>query len=622
MADNTTFALTVRTNGAVQAVNDIQSVGNQIQRTGETIRKTENQIRNAANSAGRAVSEQSGISARAVAIGNFIASGITKAVGAVQSFLSGSVDAYAMQEQAEAKLGAALKATGYAAGFTQKQLEDYASELQNMTTFGDEVTLQSMTMLAAFKNIRGDNFKQAQLAAMNMAEAMGKSLPEAVKLFGASLNNPIEGISKLKESGIQFSKEQIAQITELTNAGKIAEAQSIILAEAQARWGGAAAAAAQTATGQMKQVTNAAGDIKEGLGGILMNVFSLAGGGSTLSQTFSEWAGYLKEHMNEIAFSIVSVGLKIMEIAERIIVLFEPVWTTIIARIKNIVAIGQWLYDNWSKIWANIGSIAIAYGKDLYNYYVKILPNAIISVFKEIGSAIWDIIMNPSEAGARLSQMLDGMMNAVSKAVTENGKNIAEALKKAGVSAMPEMQVGDFSAWTDFSRRQAEIAKKYEERQKNLKKNYAAAEDARKAKSITPAEIRNGSVQTAAQSVQAEERKFASIAERGSSEAWKTILANQRTGGAVEIAQKQLDAQNRICESVDKVSQTIRETAKESPAAKTGSGAADAVNAGIIARATRSGSSATPEKQLKVTEEIRDVLKEISKSETMGAFAL
>ena len=551
-----------------------------------------------------------------------VSTGITKAAGAVQSFLSGSVDAYAMQEQSEAKLGAALKATGYAAGFTQKQLEDYASELQNMTTFGDEVTLQSMTMLAAFKNIRGDNFKQAQLAAMNMAEAMGKSLPEAVKLFGASLNNPIEGISKLKESGIQFSKEQIAQITELTNAGKIAEAQSIILAEAQARWGGAAAAAAQTATGQMKQVTNAAGDIKEGLGGILMNVFSLAGGGSTLSQTFSDWAGYLKEHMNEIAFSIVSVGLKIAEIAERIIVLFEPVWTTIIAGIKNIVAIGQWLYDNWSKIWANIGDIAIAYGKDLYNYYVKILPKAIISVFKEIGAAIWDVIMNPSEAGARLSQMLDGMMTAVSKAETEKGKNIAEAFRKAGVSAMPEMLGGDFSAWTDFSRRQAEIAKKYEERQKNLEKNYAAAEDARKAKSITPAEIRNGSVQTAAQSVQMEERKFASIAERGSSEAWKTILANQRTGGAVEIAQKQLDAQNRICESVDKVSQTIRETAKESPAAKTGSGAADAVNAGIIARATRSGSSATPEKQLKVTEEIRDVLKEISKAETMGAFAL
>ena len=67
-----------------------------------------------------------------------------------------------MQEQAEAKLGAALKATGYAADLTQKQLEHYASELQNMTTFGDEATFRSMTMLAAFKNIRGDNFKQAE----------------------------------------------------------------------------------------------------------------------------------------------------------------------------------------------------------------------------------------------------------------------------------------------------------------------------------------------------------------------------------------------------------------------------------------------------------------------------
>ena len=56
-----------------------------------------------------------------------------------------------MQEQAEAKLGGALKVTGYAAGFTQKQLEDYASELQNMTTFGDKQAEQVMNAVCDIK---------------------------------------------------------------------------------------------------------------------------------------------------------------------------------------------------------------------------------------------------------------------------------------------------------------------------------------------------------------------------------------------------------------------------------------------------------------------------------------
>ena len=95
------------------------------------------------------------------------------------------MDAYAVQEQAEAKLGGALKVTGYAAGFTQKQLEDYASELQNMTTFGDEATFRSMTMLAAFKNIRGDNFKQAEQV-MNAVCDIKMGLGGILILFGAA----------------------------------------------------------------------------------------------------------------------------------------------------------------------------------------------------------------------------------------------------------------------------------------------------------------------------------------------------------------------------------------------------------------------------------------------------
>lgn len=336
---------------------------------------------------------------------------------------------------------------------------------------------------------------------MDMAAAMGKSLPEATKLFGASLNNPIEGISKLKESGIQFTKAQIAEITRLTNTGRTAEAQAIILAEAQARWGGAAAAAAQTATGQMQQVVNAAGDIKESLGGILLNVFTLGGAGNWLSQTCGQWSGYLKENMNQISYTIASVALKIAAFAEKINVVFEPVWTTIAAGIKNIVLMGQWLYDNWSKIWVNLGDIALAVGKDILNGFLAI-PKILITTFKELGSAIWDMIMNPSEAGERLSQMLSKIGDKAVKEIAGMGRNTAVALAKAGVSALPEFGTGDYTGWTNPGKRWAEIDKKYAGYQAALDKGLAAAEDARKSKSLTPPEIRNAQAAEAAKAEQ------------------------------------------------------------------------------------------------------------------------
>lgn len=622
MADKASFAINIESNGAAKAVSDIQQVARVIQKTRDGVTTiteyTRNQTAAIQNFTQKTVSAQSGLSVKTVAIGNFIASGMMKAAGAVKSFLSDSVALYGVQEQAEAKLGAALKATGYAAGYTQKQLEDYASELQNITTYGDEVTLQSMTMLAAFKNIKGDHFKAAQLAAMDMAAAMGKSLPEATKLFGASLNNPIEGISKLKESGIQFTKAQIAEITRLTNTGRIAEAQAIILAEAQARWGGAAAAAAQTATGQMQQVVNAAGDIKESLGGILLNVFTLGGAGNWLSQTCGQWSGYLKENMNQISYTIASVALKIAAFAEKINVVFEPVWTTIAAGIKNIVLMGQWLYDNWSKIWTNIGDIALAGVKDMLNGFLVILKTRIMT-FKEFGTAIWDMIMNPSEAGERWSQMLLKIHDKTVKEIAGLGRNTAVSLAKAGISPLPEFGTGDYTGWTNPGKRWAEIDKKYAGYQAALDKGLAAAENARKSKSLTPPEIRNAK---AAEAAKAEQKKFAGIAEKGSNEAWKTILANQKTKPEIAVAEKQLEAQNQIRESVDKVTAAVKETANQSPVRKTDTQNAERAAKGDSYTRAQSRKTAMPEKQLKVTEEIRDILKEISKGETIGAYAI
>ena len=116
---------------------------------------------------------------------------------------------YAIQEQAEAKLGAVIKATGGAAGYTLEQMKEYAAQLQKVTTVGDEVILQGMTIISTFKNIKGDEFKAATKAATDMAGIFG-SVTGASMQLGKALNNPKVGISALSRAGVDFSDEAVA----------------------------------------------------------------------------------------------------------------------------------------------------------------------------------------------------------------------------------------------------------------------------------------------------------------------------------------------------------------------------------------------------------------------------
>ena len=72
-----------------------------------------------------------------------------------------------------------------------------------------------------------------------------------------------------RRSGIQFSDDQKAVIKSLTESGRLAEAQTLILDELNKQYGGSAKAAAE-ADGGIQQLKNAIGDAKEEFGRYLM----------------------------------------------------------------------------------------------------------------------------------------------------------------------------------------------------------------------------------------------------------------------------------------------------------------------------------------------------------------
>jgi len=172
------------------------------------------------------------------------------------------------QERALAQLEARLKSTGNAAGFTVSELSKIAGELQGATTFGDEEILDLQARLAAFTRITGENFTAATKAALDLATAMGTDLKSAAQVVGQSLNNPLLGITRLRRSGIEFTKTQQDLIKGFVATGQTAEAQSVILGELNKIYGGSAPAAADTFAGAIEQLKKAFGDLFEGNGGI------------------------------------------------------------------------------------------------------------------------------------------------------------------------------------------------------------------------------------------------------------------------------------------------------------------------------------------------------------------
>ena len=185
------------------------------------------------------------------------------------SFMRENVRLANEQEKAERKLSAILKSTGNAAGFTSKEMFKYAAELQKVTTYGDEVTISAMAIMATFKEISGNVFKRSIKVSQDLATIMGTDLKSAVVQVGKALNAPVQNLSALSRAGIQFTKAQSSLIKELWNSNRQMEAQQLILEELESQFGGSASAVAETFGGKIEQIANAWGDYREEVGKII-----------------------------------------------------------------------------------------------------------------------------------------------------------------------------------------------------------------------------------------------------------------------------------------------------------------------------------------------------------------
>lgn len=236
------------------------------------------------------------------------------------------INATIEQENAVRQLEARLKSTGGVVGVTSRELQGFASELQRLTTYGDEAVLAMQGVLLTFTNIRGEVFKDATVAILDLSTAMGQDLQSSAVQVGKALNDPLKGITALQRVGVAFTESQKQVIKSLVEAGDAAAAQRIILRELNTEFGGAAAAAANTLGGSIQQLKNAFGDLFEAQDGV-----------GTLTEAIRDLTATIQDPATVAAFQTLSATV-LRGLAN------------ILETISAIVNVANWFIENRDKM--------------------------------------------------------------------------------------------------------------------------------------------------------------------------------------------------------------------------------------------------------------------------------
>tara|TARA_R100000655_G_scaffold108196_2_gene159750 strand:- start:12209 stop:14179 length:1971 start_codon:yes stop_codon:yes gene_type:complete len=157
------------------------------------------------------------------------------------------VNVYGQQQKAERLLETAI-------GKRSRALLNYASEQQKVTAFGDEETIQAMSLVGAYTN-NEQAVAQLTKASMNLATAKGMSLSSAVDLVSKSVFSSTNALSRygITIEGTQGSVERFESATENINSLYKDQAEAF----------------ANTLPGSINQLSNSVGDLGERFGQVL-----------------------------------------------------------------------------------------------------------------------------------------------------------------------------------------------------------------------------------------------------------------------------------------------------------------------------------------------------------------
>ncbi|HQQ23376.1 MAG TPA: hypothetical protein PLH15_06015 [Spirochaetota bacterium] len=213
--------------------------------------------------------------------------------------------AFGEQEQADNKLKAALQASGQYSAAQMKTLTSYASELQGLTTIGDEVVESAMQMGLSMGIAAGD-IKEATKNAIGLSKAYGLDLNQAMKLVANAQEGNFTALGRtipaIKSAATESEKLAIYQRA-------VAQGFSQATAEAEGDYG------------KLLQLKNILGDTLEVGGQVVLQFLAPA---IEAMKEFNLWLQSSDESTRKwvvgLALAVAAIGPLLMLISKLILV--------------------------------------------------------------------------------------------------------------------------------------------------------------------------------------------------------------------------------------------------------------------------------------------------------------
>lgn len=205
------------------------------------------------------------------------------------SAIAKSVQAFGQQEMAVQKVAAAIRSQGGNVSEVLPIMEQFASDMQQITTYGDEQVL-AMQAMATSMGVLPDQMQGVIRSAIGLSSALKMDVMTAVKAASAAvqgkttaLQEYIPALSKCKTE-----EEKLATVQKLSASG---------FAQAKAE--------AETTVGKLKQCANAWGDLAEVAGGTFAPV---AVDVANLLKGICEWLSSNQEFTQILVGSLASLA--------------------------------------------------------------------------------------------------------------------------------------------------------------------------------------------------------------------------------------------------------------------------------------------------------------------------
>ncbi len=215
--------------------------------------------------------------------------GIFVAYNKVKSMLGEYITLSNIQEMAERSLVAALKVKGQATEEEIERLKNYASEIQNATTIGDEQSLSLLT-LATNMGIASEKRDEALRGSIGLAEAFANA--------GLSQETAMKGIALAYEGNFT----QLQRYIPALQSAKSETDKMAILQKAMADGFEMAKDKAKTGAGALEQYSNLVGDLKEKVGDVIKAALV------PLVGVMSELVTVMNEHPRIFGLVVASLG--------------------------------------------------------------------------------------------------------------------------------------------------------------------------------------------------------------------------------------------------------------------------------------------------------------------------